>query len=113
VAQVVNNTPDVENRSRRSIRPLLTHASTNFGFRSRSMVNMAIADSYLWAAWLYLSYGKRLHAYTSLLRALQVRLIISLRPVRHALDWMRCSSRRFNRIYTGLDFIGVTVSKAV
>lgn len=56
-----------------------------------------IADSYLWAARLYWSDGKRLQAFTSLLRALQVRPIISLRPVRHALDWLRRSGGRFSR----------------
>jgi Glycosyl transferase family 2 len=56
-----------------------------------------VADSHLWAARLYWSDGKRLHAFTSLLRALQVRPIISLRPVRHARDWLRRSSGRFNR----------------
>jgi hypothetical protein len=56
-----------------------------------------VADSHLWAARLYWSDRKRLHAFTSLLRALQVRPIISLRPVRHALDWLRRSSGRFNR----------------
>jgi glycosyltransferase involved in cell wall biosynthesis len=58
-----------------------------------------IADSYLWAARLSWNDGQRLYAFASLLRALQVRPIISLRPVRHAIDWLRRSCDRFGRTH--------------